>query len=45
MDAGIGSITGSITQNITGNAVQSAEQSSDDTFARKLEEAAKNSDD
>jgi flagellar protein FlgJ len=45
MDAGIGSITGSIAQNITGNAVQSAEQSSDDTFARKLEEAAKNKDD
>ena len=45
MDSGIGSITGSITQNITGNAVQSAEQSSDDTFARKLEEAARNNDD
>ncbi|HEX2947012.1 MAG TPA: rod-binding protein [Clostridia bacterium] len=45
MDAGIGGITGSITQNITGNAVQSAAQSSDDTFARKLEEAAGKNDD
>lgn len=45
MDAGIGSITGSMAQNITGNAVQSAEQSSDDTFARKLEEAARSNDD
>jgi|GEM_PF-362214 len=45
MDSGIGSITGNLTQNITGNAVQSAAQSSDDTFARKLEEAAKKNDD
>ena len=45
MDAVIGNITGSVTQNMTGNAVQSAVQSSDDTFARKLEEAAKQNDD
>ncbi len=45
MDAVIGNITGSVTQNMTGNAVQSAAQSSDDTFARKLEEAAKQNDD
>ena len=45
MDTGVGSITGGITQNMTGNAVQSAEQSSDDTFAKKLEEAARKNDD
>lgn len=45
MDTGIGSITSGITQNITENAVQSAAQSSDDTFAAKLEEAARNNDD
>lgn len=45
MDTGIGGIIGGITQNMAGNAVQSAERSSDDTFAKKLEEAARKNDD